>query len=524
MKKWISWLLVTIICLTLLCGSAFAEKIKYLYDDMLAYREKLYGTTLFISVPTGWEEHTKNENGIYWNIFTHPSAPYMIQSFACKLSAFFSQEIISAMDLGDEYVKVVLDALSKSNALGASMFKWDSSEYKMIMGGKTRCRVFSGEMKLSGYWFPTQAGAFIYGSYLMLILYTDADSMLTKKELADSFERLLYTISTSKSVTYTPPLKHTSTLKPTAKRTATPKPTAKPTATPKPTNTPTPAPTEIPVLVAPDGSWTCYNCGRAMKTNFCTHCGAARPTPIPTPTPVPTPAPWICPECGIVNNDRFCGNCGTQNPDYVPLSIEVGDIVTFGHYPQTAEGTDETPIEWIVLDVNEENNKTLLISRYGLDIQPYNIKPTYINWETCSLRGWLNDTFLNIAFNEVEQAKILLTNVNNDNSQGNSAWKTTGGENTEDLIFLLSYAEAIHYFSTNNERQCIPTSYVTSRKEWKKSETSYAIWWLRSPGANQYCTGSIITDGSASYHSATYYTVCVRPAMWIETSSYLFGS
>ena len=34
--------------------------------------------------------------------------------------------------------------------------------------------------------------------------------------------------------------------------------------------------------------------------------------------------------------------------------VQPGNYITFGYYPQTADGTDNTPIEWLVLDVDED--------------------------------------------------------------------------------------------------------------------------------------------------------------------------
>lgn len=57
---------------------------------------------------------------------------------------------------------------------------------------------------------------------------------------------------------------------------------------------------------------------------------------------------------------------------------KVGNIVTFGHYPQTSDGNDSTPIEWLVLDV--QDGKSLLISRYALDSQLYNSEFVDMTW------------------------------------------------------------------------------------------------------------------------------------------------
>jgi len=76
-------------------------------------------------------------------------------------------------------------------------------------------------------------------------------------------------------------------------------------------------------------------------------------------------------------------------------------------YPQTEAGTDNTPIEWIVPDV--QGDKALPISRYGLDARAYHKDFVSITWERCTLRTWLNSTFLNEAFSANEQNAILTT-------------------------------------------------------------------------------------------------------------------
>ena len=48
----------------------------------------------------------------------------------------------------------------------------------------------------------------------------------------------------------------------------------------------------------------------------------------------------------------------------------VGNYVEFGSYSQTSSGTDDTPIEWLVLA--RDGDKALLISKCALDRRPYN--------------------------------------------------------------------------------------------------------------------------------------------------------
>lgn len=204
----------------------------------------------------------------------------------------------------------------------------------------------------------------------------------------------------------------------------------------------------------------------------------------------------------------------------------VGNYVTFGEYPQTTAGEDMTPIEWLVLA--RDGDKALLISRYGLDAQPYNTDYTSVTWETCTLRKWLNGTFYNKAFSSAEQAAILTTDVDNSKNQCYSGWNTSGGNNTQDKVFLLSYAEANKYFgvtydnSSNTKSRVAPTAYAIAQGEWTSSSnktadgTDAGWWWLRSPGYSQSRAADVNTDGSLYSSSVSLDSGSVRPALWVN--------
>lgn len=210
----------------------------------------------------------------------------------------------------------------------------------------------------------------------------------------------------------------------------------------------------------------------------------------------------------------------------------VGNYVSFGTYPQTKAGNDETPIEWLVLA--QDGNKALLISRYGLDAQPYNKDKANVTWENCTLRTWLNSTFYNKAFNSAERAAILTTNVNNSKSQCYSGWNTSGGNNTQDKVFLLSYAEANQYFgvtynnSSNTKSRVAPTAYAIAHGAWTSSSDKTADsvnagwWWLRSPGSYQSFAARVSTAGSCGSNSVSYDYGAVRPALWVNIEMNVF--
>lgn len=204
----------------------------------------------------------------------------------------------------------------------------------------------------------------------------------------------------------------------------------------------------------------------------------------------------------------------------------VGNYVTFGRYPQTKAGKDKTPIEWLVLA--RDGSKALLISRYGLDAQLYNTTNSEVTWETCTLRTWLNGTFYNKAFSSAEQEAILTTNVDNSKNQCYSGWNTSGGNNTQDKVFLLSYAEANKYFgvtddnSSNTKSRIAPTAYAIAHGAWtspyKKTadDIDAGWWWLRSPGYDQKLAASVYADGSSGNLKINYDDVSVRPALWVN--------
>lgn len=85
--------------------------------------------------------------------------------------------------------------------------------------------------------------------------------------------------------------------------------------------------------------------------------------------------------------------------------ISVGDTVLFGSYPQEDEPGDKTmPIEWEVLDV--KGAELLLVSRYALDVVPYQADGKDVSWENTTLFNWLNGEFLNNAFSAEERDRI----------------------------------------------------------------------------------------------------------------------
>ena len=209
----------------------------------------------------------------------------------------------------------------------------------------------------------------------------------------------------------------------------------------------------------------------------------------------------------------------------------VGNYVAFGSYEQDNNNSNgKEAIEWLVLDV--QDNKALLISRYGLDSQLYNSSNANVTWETCTLRTWLNSVFLNSAFSTDEQKAILTTEVDNSEVQGNSKWNTNGGNNTQDKLFLLSYAEANSLFSNDDARMCAPTAYAIEQGafaaaySYKVNGMASGWWWLRSPGPSSSPFTYVLAGGEFGIINQQIinanYNCAVRPAFWIDLEADAF--
>ena len=193
-------------------------------------------------------------------------------------------------------------------------------------------------------------------------------------------------------------------------------------------------------------------------------------------------------------------------------AANVGDTVLFGSYEQdnvTTNGKED--IEWNVLA--KECDRLLLISKYTLDCKQYHMEQAGVAWEACSLRQWLNGTFLNDAFSAEEQSLIQDTYVSDDTNPVNA---------TTDKVFLLSINEAEKYFGSDKDRKCVPTEYAKANgaytdNRYTKNGVPTCWWWLRSPGILNNAA-RVYSDGSVDYYGNDVDddSDCVRPAMWVS--------
>ena len=281
-------------------------------------------------------------------------------------------------------------------------------------------------------------------------------------------------------------------------------------------------------------SWTC-SCGTVNTTNFCGNCGSAKP--------LPKSLDWTC-VCGTVNTTKFCTTCGKpkgQKQAQQPLqqkqvqqpvqqkqalqgnpfkNADIGDYIKFGNYPQTANG-DSLPIEWLILA--KEDNKILVISRYGLEVRRFDSDSN--DWKNSEIRQWLNDEFYNKAFNANEKKLISHSSIFTTVYKGGFLGFGRKEELTEsyDKVFLLSKEESEKYFDNGVKRKseasiCKATEYAV-KNGIHVSDNGYSSWLLRSPfdddGSN-YVRAVDSYGYIIGFFRVSHDYELVRPALWIN--------
>lgn len=200
-----------------------------------------------------------------------------------------------------------------------------------------------------------------------------------------------------------------------------------------------------------------------------------------------------------------CSRCGRTRGVKLSVKYKVRDIYTFGKYEQDYSNHGKEGIEWIIIDI-KSNGNLVLLSRYALDMVLYNNEYNAVSWENCTLRKWLNNDFYNTAFSNEEKKKIVPTKLVN---EANTKRPRSGGNDTEDNVWLLSLRELNEYFPDVTDREarmCLPTAYAVSNgvyqsEKYHISGESTCWWWLRSPGDEEK-DAAVVSEGG--YERSSY--------------------
>lgn len=191
--------------------------------------------------------------------------------------------------------------------------------------------------------------------------------------------------------------------------------------------------------------------------------------------------------------------------------LKEGETVKFGNFWQNNKDTKE-PIEWILLKhlENKDGKNGIdgyhFISKYGLDtgaFHSYTDSGNCIEWNNSDVRTYLDEEFLESAFNPIEVQYI-------------TEQIPEGGPKSR--LFLLNASEAERYFVDNSKRSCKPTAYVIARGDGYFEENTNDFWWLRSKGQEEdsiicvNAAGVIDTEGTHQSSEG----VMIRPSFIIE--------
>lgn len=188
-------------------------------------------------------------------------------------------------------------------------------------------------------------------------------------------------------------------------------------------------------------------------------------------------------------------------------SARIGDIVTFGNY--------NGALEWLV--IGEEGDNLLLITKDCIEALPYNTERKKVTWESCDLRKWLNEDFIEKAFSEEERKIIVSTKLENPDNK--RMFGAIGGNSTTDRVFLLSYDEVLECFPNgwNIYTELSPSA----EKEADRHEIGgreFWYWWTRSPGLGQDMATIVngITFGVGDDGLVVSEKHGVRPVVWVN--------
>lgn len=241
--------------------------------------------------------------------------------------------------------------------------------------------------------------------------------------------------------------------------------------------------------------------------------------------------------------------------------VPVADKLLMGQYEQDDDLTSTEPIEWRILTV--EDGKALILSEYllskGSYFNPEWIKFKYTYWAKSCLaetreinywgsapvdparmftltvdsvplawygergheselfyvhaRYWCNEIFYKEHLSEEEQARVLLSYLTNPDNPRSGI---TGGDDTEDYVFFLSFEEVEEFLPTSADRKAYFTTY--SHNQPLEYGTNEPVYWLRSPGHNRISAMIVWAEkGILDYLGSDvgHNNVCYRPAMWI---------
>jgi hypothetical protein len=243
---------------------------------------------------------------------------------------------------------------------------------------------------------------------------------------------------------------------------------------------------------------------------------------------------------------------GVYFTSYRPNSATLSSSYTYqddnGYTTSTVYWFKYEPISWTILSEDIANGTALILCDMIIDSQAYKDVYNYDsntgeyyntstgvpsgtyanNYAESTIRKWLNETFYNTAFSELQKQIILTTTVDNSVASTRYSSNKYACKNTQDKIFLLSaqevtnteYGFASSTSTYDTARRKKTTDYAQAQGAYTSTSTDYAgngWWWLRSPGSD-YSDGArdVSYDGYLSSNDVYGTNGGVVPALQIR--------
>ena len=209
--------------------------------------------------------------------------------------------------------------------------------------------------------------------------------------------------------------------------------------------------------------------------------------------------------------------------------------IYFGCYNQSAKsdgGYNQDPVKWRVL--SNSSGELLLLADQNLDSRCYkrSSPPVGVTWETSDVRSFLSNEFLSNAFQEEEAAAIPIVKIH---TNANPKHGTTGGNDTEDKVFLLTYEDVVNTdygFPSSTDahasRVSSNTAYANDRGKYLSSYPDVR-WMTRTKGSSSDLTDNVYINDKGEVRVNGFTTSGprpwpIRPAIRIDLSQVLFVS
>ena len=201
---------------------------------------------------------------------------------------------------------------------------------------------------------------------------------------------------------------------------------------------------------------------------------------------------------------------------------------TFSSGAKVTDGTvyyfKVEPIRWRIL--TEDGTNALILCDSIIANKRYDDSSN--NYKESEIRAWLNATFYNTAFSDLQKALVNTVTVDNSGESTGYSSNPYACENTSDKVFLLSYKEVTNsaygfsssYGTYDTARRKTVSDYARATGAYMSTSSGYdgnGWWWLRSPHYDFSSLARVVHYGGSTgsnYVLNTYHGVV--PALQIR--------